>query len=100
MDAKEKVLATMKEAGQPLNAGKIDKERGVIHEEWRMRTSASSRMFERNLPTIYPGSLMVQPSLMLVTFGLCARMQSSLVDNSTSPISISRLLWPMVLACV
>ena len=23
MDAKEKVLATMKEAGQPLNAGKI-----------------------------------------------------------------------------
>ena len=23
MDAKEKILATMKEAGQPLNAGKI-----------------------------------------------------------------------------
>ena len=34
----------------------IDKERGVIHEEWRMRTSASSRMFFRNLPALYPGS--------------------------------------------
>ncbi|MBR6251084.1 MAG: insulinase family protein [Bacteroidales bacterium] len=34
----------------------IDKERGVIHEEWRMRTSAAMRMYERNLETIYPGS--------------------------------------------
>ena len=42
--------------GLLLEPEEIDKERGVIHEEWRMRTSASSRMFERNLPTLYPGS--------------------------------------------
>ena len=42
--------------GLTLDAKEIDKERGVIHEEWRMRTSASSRMFERNLPALYPGS--------------------------------------------
>ena len=42
--------------GLTLDANEIDKERGVIHEEWRMRTSASSRMFERNLPALYPGS--------------------------------------------
>ena len=29
MDAKEKVLATMKEAGQPLNAGKIPELSGL-----------------------------------------------------------------------
>ncbi len=34
----------------------IDKERGVIHEEWRLRSSASMRMLERALPTLYPGS--------------------------------------------
>lgn len=34
----------------------IDKERGVIHEEWRMRTSAQSRILNRNLETFYPGS--------------------------------------------
>lgn len=34
----------------------IDKERGVIHEEWRLRSSASQRMLERSLPTLYPGS--------------------------------------------
>lgn len=39
-----------------LDPKEIDKERGVIHEEWRMRTSASSRMFERTLPQLYPGS--------------------------------------------
>jgi zinc protease len=39
-----------------LDPKEIDKERGVIHEEWRLRTSASSRMFERNLPALYPGS--------------------------------------------
>jgi zinc protease len=42
--------------GLLLEQDEIDKERGVIHEEWRLRTSASSRMFERNLPTLYPGS--------------------------------------------
>ncbi len=39
-----------------LSPEEIDKERGVIHEEWRMRSSASGRMFERNLATLYPGS--------------------------------------------
>ena len=39
-----------------LDPKEIDKERGVIHEEWRMRSSASGRMFERNLATLYPGS--------------------------------------------
>ncbi len=34
----------------------IDKERGVIHEEWRMRSSATMRIFERNLKTLFPGS--------------------------------------------
>ena len=42
--------------GLTLDPKEIDKERGVIHEEWRLRTSANSRMFERNLPKLYPGS--------------------------------------------
>lgn len=39
-----------------LAPSEIDKERGVIHEEWRMRSSASQRMLERSLPALYPGS--------------------------------------------
>ena len=42
--------------GLLLETEEIDKERGVIHEEWRMRTSGMTRMLERNLPVIYPGS--------------------------------------------
>jgi len=42
--------------GLLLEPAEIDKERGVIHEEWRMRSSASGRIFERNLPVLYPGS--------------------------------------------
>lgn len=42
--------------GLTLDPKEIDKERGVIHEEWRLRTSAQSRMLERNLPKLYPGS--------------------------------------------
>ncbi len=42
--------------GLLLEPEEIDKERGVIHEEWRMRTSANNRMIERNLPVMYPGS--------------------------------------------
>lgn len=42
--------------GLSLEQEEIDKERGVIHEEWRLRTSANSRMLERNLPKLYPGS--------------------------------------------
>ena len=39
-----------------LEAGEIDKERGVINEEWRMRSSAMQRMYEKALPELYPGS--------------------------------------------
>ncbi len=42
--------------GLTLDAKEIDKERGVIHEEWRLRTSAMNRMLERNLEALYPGS--------------------------------------------
>ena len=42
--------------GLLLEQEEIEKERGVIHEEWRMRTSASQRMLERDLPKLYPGS--------------------------------------------
>ena len=38
--------------GLTLDQKEIENERGVIHEEWRLRTSASSRMSERNLPAI------------------------------------------------
>ena len=39
-----------------LDGKEIDKERGVINEEWRMRSSAMLRMYEKALPTIYTGS--------------------------------------------
>lgn len=42
--------------GLTLDPKEIDKERGVIREEWRMRSSAFQRIYERNLPTLYPGS--------------------------------------------
>jgi zinc protease len=42
--------------GLLLEPVEIDKERGVIHEEWRVRTSANMRMLERDLPLLYPGS--------------------------------------------
>lgn len=42
--------------GLTLDPKEIDKERGVIHEEWRMRSSASQRIFERNLAALYPNS--------------------------------------------
>ena len=42
--------------GLLLEQDEIDKERGVIHEEWRLRTSPNSRMLERNLEKLYPGS--------------------------------------------
>ena len=34
----------------------IDKERGVINEEWRMRRSAAQRLYEAALPEVYPDS--------------------------------------------
>jgi zinc protease len=42
--------------GLLLEPLEIQKERGVIHEEWRLRTSATMRMLERDLPQLYPGS--------------------------------------------
>ena len=42
--------------GLTLDSIEIEKERGVIHEEWRSRRSATSRIYERQLPKLYPGS--------------------------------------------
>ena len=42
--------------GLTLDSIEIEKERGVIHEEWRSRRSATSRIYERQLPLLYPGS--------------------------------------------
>ena len=42
--------------GLLLEPEEIDKERGVIHEEWRLRSDAQGRMIERCLPKLYPGS--------------------------------------------
>jgi len=39
-----------------LESTEIDKERGVINEEWRMRSSAMMRMYNDGLPQLYPGS--------------------------------------------
>ncbi|MBQ8336220.1 MAG: insulinase family protein [Bacteroidaceae bacterium] len=42
--------------GLTLAHEEIDKERGVIHEEWRGRNSAMMRMQERMLEDIFPGN--------------------------------------------
>ncbi len=42
--------------GLTLSGEEIDKERGVIHEEWRMVNNASRRLFTRNMPKMFPGS--------------------------------------------
>ncbi|MBQ5370556.1 MAG: insulinase family protein, partial [Bacteroidaceae bacterium] len=39
-----------------LETKDIDKERGVIHEEWRQRTTGIMRILDRQLPNMYPGS--------------------------------------------
>lgn len=39
-----------------LESKEIDKERGVIHEEWRTRMSAMQRLQEKSLPQIYAGT--------------------------------------------
>ena len=39
-----------------LEEKEIDKERGVINEEWRMRRSAMMRMYEASFPKLYEGS--------------------------------------------
>ena len=40
--------------GLLLDPKEIDSERGVIHEEWRMRMVGTMRLYEQLLPTIYP----------------------------------------------
>lgn len=42
--------------GLTLDPKEIDKERGVIHEEWRLRSSAMQRILQRQMPKLYPGS--------------------------------------------
>jgi zinc protease len=42
--------------GLLLTDEEIDKERGVIHEEWRLRRSAQQRMLENQLETLFPDS--------------------------------------------
>lgn len=39
-----------------LEGDEIDKERGVIHEEWRTRGNAQMRMLDQQLPAMFPGS--------------------------------------------
>ena len=39
-----------------LDPKEIDKERGVIHEEWRTRLGAMMRMYETAFPTLFSGS--------------------------------------------
>ena len=43
--------------GLTLDPEEVDKERGVIHEEWRGRNSVMMRMQERMLADIFPGDL-------------------------------------------
>ena len=43
-------------AGLTLPEEEIDKERGVIKEEWRMRNSGAMRIYERALPLLMSGS--------------------------------------------
>lgn len=42
--------------GLLLDPKEIDKERGVIHEEWRQSNVGQNRILERLLPKLYPGS--------------------------------------------
>ncbi len=39
-----------------LDPEEIDKERGVINEEWRTRNDASQRLYEAIMPTVYAGT--------------------------------------------
>lgn len=40
--------------GLTLDPTEIDKERGVIHEEWRTRQNATMRIYDQLLPVLYP----------------------------------------------
>lgn len=43
-------------AGLTLDGKEIDRERGVINEEWRQRDNAQRRMMERAMPQLFPHS--------------------------------------------
>jgi zinc protease len=42
--------------GLTLDSIEIEKERGIVHEEWRTDRDAFSRIYERQLPILYPNS--------------------------------------------
>ena len=42
--------------GISLEEEEIDKERGVIHEEWRLGRGAQARIFDKQLPVLFHGS--------------------------------------------
>ena len=42
--------------GLSLDSMEIEKERGIVHEEWRTSRDATSRIYERQLPILYPTS--------------------------------------------
>lgn len=42
--------------GLALDSLEVEKERGVVHEEWRTGRDATSRIYERQLPILYPNS--------------------------------------------
>ena len=42
--------------GLSLDSVEIEKERGIVHEEWRTDRDAISRIYERQLPILYPTS--------------------------------------------
>ena len=42
--------------GLLLEDEEIDKERGVIHQEWQLGESATQRIYQKALPKFYPGS--------------------------------------------
>lgn len=42
--------------GLTLADKEIDKERGVVHQEWQLSSSAIMRIYDRVLPKLYPGS--------------------------------------------
>lgn len=41
--------------GLTLDAKEIDKERGVIHQEWQLNEGPGQRMYQKILPALYPG---------------------------------------------
>ena len=42
--------------GLTLDSVEIEKERGIVHEEWRTSRDATTRIYERQLPILYPNS--------------------------------------------